>query len=933
MKIKDCLIAFILFISMSITLIIGDKDVYAQDQKVNSVYKTIQSTDSIPFIPQQYMYKDWHSIALEFNKRLFDFEGYGYGYIDRSYKNTGRESLGFLTYTSDVQDINQAQAMTAIGALLSADLIGKDVIGEEKLESLIPLLESYYNVENGEGMFFNYINRHSTEMSFWEQIYPGLLYFMLMDRYDGTIDSEQILRSIADSWYEVVMNLGGSERMVDFAYTGYDFKQKVPYDNGEWTEPGAVAGVAMIQYYAYERFQDRKYIKAAVECMDYLEEFQRNPGYEVLYLYLPYLSARLNSLEEFEFDTAKYMEFFFTESDYRHEYGMFNGEYGTGLIGARTEYGGVPESFSSIIGATALVPTLKYDQRYAVEIGRYILQLTQNLSLFYPDNEVVPFDVVSRLAQPENQKQSILSGAYLGLLAAMIEPTNVDGILQVDLNINDYYVDEETTVPMYLMFNPYDSSQEIDYNVKSDGVVNLYNVMTQEYLTKNISDQTTVTIKPTDAVIIAEIPVTEGENKYDEQRKVENSVHAKVLGAVNFKGLSQYQPIGDNYALDLDIQTSEDDSIENINIYMDDVPIFQNVNYTKPYTVDVSQLVNGYHLLKAEIITTSGLKDYSYARIFIQKDENPYLINELPNQLVNWRSVNNGSSELINEGSEFRMSGGIESQSFMLDFSQVPMISMEVSDFIAPWSLLLKVKDTGESFYIFKDSTEAGHIKMSLNYALHKLNNNFHILGQREVSLEILTSNGGQLDLKNVRLFNQGLQPMKERAWKKAFTTQAITHWQSRLNAFGKVNYYDGRAVVKNLNKDGSGGIQTGYFEVDLNKKPKFTIDVREVDELWSLLVYVEGHSRGYYLQYPTDKTGVFSYNVYDTLKTVYQTEDIPEKQNIQFWIISNGAYGSNVELESLKMEYSKSWLEWTVIGTVVFLSVIGIFVNINKEF
>ena len=279
------------------------------------------------------------------------------------------------------------------------------------------------------------------------------------------------------------------------------------------------------------------------------------------------------------------------------------------------------------------------------------------------------------------------------------------------------------------------------------------------------------------------------------------------------------------------------------------------------------------------------------------------------------------------------MSGGIESQSFMLDFSQVPMISMEVSDFIAPWSLLLKVKDTGESFYIFKDSTEAGHIKMSLNYALHKLNNNFHILGQREVSLEILTSNGGQLDLKNVRLFNQGLQPMKERAWKKAFTTQAITHWQSRLNALGKVNYYDGRAVVKNLNKDGSGGIQTGYFEVDLNKKPKFTIDVREVDELWSLLVYVEGHSRGYYLQYPTDKTGVFSYNVYDTLKTVYQTEDIPEKQNIQFWIISNGAYGSNVELESLKMEYSKSWLEWTVIGTVVFLSVIGIFVNINKEF
>lgn len=186
-------------------------------------------------------------------------------------------------------------------------------------------MESYYNVENGEGILLNYENGSSLELSFWEQVYPGMLYFMLMDRYEATLDSEQILRSIADNWYDVVMDLGGSQGMVDFAYTGYDFKQKVPYDNGEWTEPGAAAGVAMIQYFAYERFEDRKYMKAATECMKYLEEFQRNPGYEVVYLYLPYLSARLNAMENGHFDTAKYMEFFFTESDYRHEYGMFNG--------------------------------------------------------------------------------------------------------------------------------------------------------------------------------------------------------------------------------------------------------------------------------------------------------------------------------------------------------------------------------------------------------------------------------------------------------------------------------------------------------------------------------------------------------------------------------------------------------------------------------
>ena len=30
--------------------------------------------------------------------------------------------------------------------------------------------------------------------------------------------------NIADTWYEVVMDLGGSDGIVDFNYTGYDFK-------------------------------------------------------------------------------------------------------------------------------------------------------------------------------------------------------------------------------------------------------------------------------------------------------------------------------------------------------------------------------------------------------------------------------------------------------------------------------------------------------------------------------------------------------------------------------------------------------------------------------------------------------------------------------------------------------------------------------------
>lgn len=83
------------------------------------------------------------------------------------------------------------------------------VLEDEKIQLLLESVESYYNIENGEGTFLNYQDGNSKELSFWQQIYPSLAYFMLMDRYAPTVDSDAMLRNIADTWYEVVMSLGG----------------------------------------------------------------------------------------------------------------------------------------------------------------------------------------------------------------------------------------------------------------------------------------------------------------------------------------------------------------------------------------------------------------------------------------------------------------------------------------------------------------------------------------------------------------------------------------------------------------------------------------------------------------------------------------------------------------------------------------------------
>lgn len=942
MKLKQ-LFLFGLSLSCLILMVaLGSREVKAEETKSETIYKYIQATQDIPYLPNNYQYTNWRERATQFNEMLFNMNDYDLMFYEPISKNTGREAVGIVTYTDEQRSSEYSQALTLIGALLSAEKLNKESIGEEKLNQLVQFVESYYNIENGEGTLLNYQNIKSTDLSFWQQIYPALTYFMLMDRYEATVDSDALLRNIADTWYNVVMDLGGSDGIVDFNYTGYDFKNMKPFDNGDWTEPDAAAGVALLQYYAFKKFEDRKYIKAATLCMNYLDEFQRNPGYELLYLYLPYLSARLNSVEEYHFNTAKYMEFFFTESDYRHEYGTFKDEFGTGLIGERTQYGGTAYSFQSIVGATAIVPMLKYDQRYAVEVGRYLLQMTQNLNLFYDVDDprygdLIPLDKVVKDKKTDEQRLSVLSGAYLGLLASMIEPTNIEGILKVDLNANDYYVDKDEERPLFLMFNPHEQEQIIQYQVKTEGTVDLYDLVNQTFIEKNVSKQADVKIKSTDAVIVLEIPVDEGDNEYKINRKLERSVTAEVPAAVNIIGISEYEPLSDNYPIDLEIKSVGGVSVSDITIYIDGRVVFQNVNYTKPYVIDVEKLENGYHILEAKITTTTGVKDFSYARIFIQK-ENPYLINAHAHDIANWTSYKGGNAQLLKEYKKITVSGGegsgVISEPFEIDFSQVPMVDLKVDGFTGPWSLIVKDIKTNQDFYLLKGSTESGHIIIPMSYFLNKLNPGiFHLLGKHEIQFGIISDEDGkEVTVNTVRIFNEGLQPLEEKDWKTSFTTQKITHWQSRLNSLGKINYYKGTANILNLNPNGNGGMQTGYFEVDLKKNPKFKLNVKEVDQLWSLLVYVEGTDRGYYLQYPTDKIGTFTYDINDVLEKALSKEELDSKPNLQFWIVSNGEYGSEVKLDYLRLEYAKNWIEWIAIGTLAILSVTAICVNLNKN-
>ena len=111
------------------------------------------------------------------------------------------------------------------------------------------------------------------------------------------------------------------------------------------------------------------------------------------------------------------------------------------------------------------------------------------------------------------------------------------------------------------------------------------NLVSHTFIERNVTKETEIQIKSTEAVIVLEIPVDEGDNQYKIDRKVEHSVTANVPVATNIVGISQYEPISDNYPIDLEIKSTDDAAVSDITIYIDGRPVFKNVTYTQPYVV------------------------------------------------------------------------------------------------------------------------------------------------------------------------------------------------------------------------------------------------------------------------------------------------------------------------------------------------------------
>ncbi|MCD8177779.1 MAG: hypothetical protein LUE98_10245 [Tannerellaceae bacterium] len=280
--------------------------------------------------------------------------------------------------------------------------------------------------------------------------------------------------------------------------------------------------------------------RGAQLALDFLQTWTKNPSYE---LQLPYgivTAARMNATEGTNYDLDKFLNWTFSSGhgtlrDWGTIAGNWNGYEMSGLIGEANDdgndYAFVMNGFQH---AAALAPVAKYQPAYARAIGKWLLNLASASRYFYPgqlppqhqeptalawaqQNNIycIPYEAMkenwegtSPLAMGDALRSrwaatdlSLYSGSSVGYLASLIAPTNIKGILQIDLNVTDFM--GNNTHSHYLYYNPYTEAKTVQVNLPA-GNHQLTDIITGTVIKETASSTTNIPI-PADDVVLLQI--------------------------------------------------------------------------------------------------------------------------------------------------------------------------------------------------------------------------------------------------------------------------------------------------------------------------------------------------------------------------------------------------------------------------------------------
>ncbi len=500
----------------------------------------IDRIEQLPDVPEPWKLRDWQATARDFDAIAFDLSAKGEHlpliWIDDENGPGEDPGFGMPTYVAGPpqRESGEHEAVACLGALVGASVA--DIDKRSGKHDFISMACQYYDEDNQQ-LVLNKVTER-TGLSYWYEVFPHILFYILVDLYPRTPRLGRIMRITADRWAEACRVLSdGRDGPIDFDHTAFDFQSMRPVSNGKWIEPDAAAGIAWLLHAAYHRWPRRDYLDCARHCMDTLMVREANPLYEVLLPFAVPVAARLNAEHGADYDVAKLLRWSTGVSDVREGWGMISDQWGGldchGLMGSTIDFGGYAFAMNTFVSSSIIVPAARYDPRLARAIGRWLLNVANSARLFYPDElppehqscpdwepasrHAVCYEGVCKeyegrspyaLGDPTRLNWgkldfAIYGAAYAGLYAGVVHPTATRGVLALDCLATDFFA--EQAYPTWLYYNPHDTPVTIAAPVGNDPK-GVYDTVTHRWLSESTSGGLAVELPPDSARVLVITP-------------------------------------------------------------------------------------------------------------------------------------------------------------------------------------------------------------------------------------------------------------------------------------------------------------------------------------------------------------------------------------------------------------------------------------------
>ena len=523
-----------------------------------------------PKIPKNYAYFDFKQRTKDFVNFIMDWSQPGIGPTvawNNDYIQYGKPVFTMADYYGD-QRLGFHNLLDDVAIVFSSSVVGTDMTafksGSNTYDYLDQLSAYWHPVTKT--LVLQYYQPDFS--AWWFDVTANALYFMLGDIYPNAPGMDSRLQGISDSYYNMIVALGGPN--ANFDYTGYSFttgKTDRRKDSGINTIDAGL-GMALVEYYAFKKFGDPKYLTAAKWALDYYEKSTTSKFYDNFTQFGPYIAARINAETGTNYSTTKYIDWI--RKNNRDNLGAISKSYGGwdyyGLAGMKVSYGKQERAyFYESTNYAFMLPAVKYDASLALPLAKWMLNASSNMRAFFPDQNtadkqasgsrfmtsiehVIPHEAlevqsaegVAHYTESDNDRWkndpnykfivkamgptctnlSIYSGVWMGLWGAIINKTNVDGILKLDVNKLDFF---SKSYPTFLYYNPFDAAKQvhIDLTQPSD----LYDVISGRYLAQNVSNTATFTVPANNVVQLVVAPAG-SVRTYDGNKTLLNGVVA-----------------------------------------------------------------------------------------------------------------------------------------------------------------------------------------------------------------------------------------------------------------------------------------------------------------------------------------------------------------------------------------------------------------------